>query len=98
VTVAGEGHDFGCLRHRRWIRRVGSFGVRSECEYMSCELSESRSSSRVAVRFDGGRECLLSLLGYRRQFRAISEPAEAALAVQQGRKESGGYKMFVKGS
>jgi hypothetical protein len=37
-------------------------------------------------------------LGYRRQFRGISEPAGAALAVQQGRKESGGYEMFVKGS
>lgn len=58
VTVAGEGHDFGCLGHRRWIRRVGSFGVRSECEDTSCERSESRSSSRVAVRFDGGRECV----------------------------------------
>jgi hypothetical protein len=56
VTVAGEGHDFGCLGHRRWIRRVGSFDIRSECECMLCELSESRGSSRVAVRFDGGRE------------------------------------------
>lgn len=35
-----------------------SFDIRSECEYVSCELSESSGSSRVAVRFDGGRECV----------------------------------------